>query len=241
MVATGGQEKKLRIWDFNRCISSNDQNGSATGDSSPNADSKGQQPSPTVKDTQPDVAFEVGLGQHTKTIKSIVWHADYNIITTASEDKKIRWFDLRDPGRPVHEYQSQADIGSCELNTLDVLGATDGGMLGVAAGKQAIVFEGSRLGPPLKIFNFDEEIASVAVNAVSGKIVTGGKNDPWARVYDFTSGSEIYTQKGHHGPIWTTTFSPDGRIFATGSEDGTIKLHNANEEPFGLWKGAASG
>jgi serine-threonine kinase receptor-associated protein len=43
------------------------------------------------------------------------------------------------------------------------------------------------------------------------------------------------TLKGHHGPIWTTSFSPDGNIFATGSEDGTIKLWKACSSQYGLW------
>ena len=43
-------------------------------------------------------------------------------------------------------------------------------------------------------------------------------------------------RKGHHGPVWTAAFSPDGKIHATGSEDGTIKLWKATTQPYGLWR-----
>ncbi|KAG9723362.1 hypothetical protein KCU73_g13716, partial [Aureobasidium melanogenum] len=50
------------------------------------------------------------------------------------------------------------------------------------------------------------------------------------------SGAEIETRKGHHGPVWTSAFSPDGKLYATGSEDGTIKLWKATNESYGLWR-----
>ena len=58
----------------------------------------------------------------------------------------------------------------------------------------------------------------------------------WAPADHLSAGIEV--QKGHHGPIWSISYSPDGNLYATGSEDGTIKLWKACKEPYGLWKPA---
>ena len=82
------------------------------------------------------------------------------------------------------------------------------------------------------------DIASVAVHEGENKFVTGGNGDTWIRVWDLGSDvpKELDVWKGHHGPIWSLGFSPDGKICASGSEDGTVKLWKFCEGGYGLWK-----
>ncbi|KAJ5146047.1 uncharacterized protein N7515_000611 [Penicillium bovifimosum] len=217
VLATGGAEKKLRIFDL------------AGGGGSSSSSS----PTSPVTENAP-ASYEIGAGVHGGTIKSIVWNQDYNVITTAAEDRKIRWWDLRSR-RPIVEHAVDGTIGSCELNSLATR-PNDAGILTVAAGKSVYLFDGVQPGRLLKKVDYEYDVASAAVNSESGRLVTGSANDTWARVYDLNTDEELEVQKGHHGPIWSISFSPDGKLYGTGSEDGTIKLWKACRDPYGLWR-----
>ena len=97
-LATGGLEKKLRIFDLSQ----------GTGQASGNGEAR--IPSNNLE------GMEIGPGVHTASIKSVVWNSDYNIITTAAEDKTIRWWDLR-AQQMINSFQTEKDIMSCELST----------------------------------------------------------------------------------------------------------------------------
>jgi hypothetical protein len=83
-----------------------------------------------------------------------------------------------------------------------------------------------------------------------------GASDLWVREFDVATGEELRCLKGHHGPVRAThptqrrfpfvslcahqfsssqvrcaAYSTDGSFFATGSEDGTIRIwHNSKDE-----------
>lgn len=217
LVATGGFEKKLRIFDLTRPSSSSSASSSPT---SPN----GSGPS------SPTPSYEIGPGVHGGNIKSVIWSMDLNIIITAADDKFVRWWDLR-ARAPAATYELEGTLGTCELDSI-----SSSPSLSVAAGKSAYFFSGTQPGQLLKKITTSKEIAAVALHADSRKFVTGGGADTWVRVYDFDDERELEVQKGHHGPIWTVSFSPDGKLYATGSEDGTVKLWKFCSEPYGLWR-----
>lgn len=175
MVATGGQEKRLQIFDLTR----------TSGDPSP-TETNGDTPRTPNTITE---GLEIGAGEHGASVKSIVWNVDYNILTTAAEDKTIRWYDLRTQ-QAIATCKTDRDITSCELSTNEA-GDANAGILSVAAGNSGLFFDAARPGELIKQVNFDHDIASIAINPQSGRFVTGGRNDTWVRVWDFEAEKEL--------------------------------------------------
>jgi serine-threonine kinase receptor-associated protein len=220
LVATGGFEKKLRIFDISQIVRSNEASPQDSDYVPPNAV------------TAP--SWELGEGVHQGTIKSVVWGPDQNTLITAADDKVVRWWDIRQKG-VIASYTLDGPLGSCELNKSST-GLASNSVLSVGAGKTAYFFSGTTPGQLITSFRIEPEIASVAVDLNEEKFVVGSSSDTWVHVYSFKDGQEINYQKGHHGPIWSVSFSPDAKLYATGSEDGTIKLWKHCSESYGLWR-----
>ena len=129
---------------------------------------------------------------HGGAVKSIIWdRREGNVLTTAADDKMLRWFDLRQPERPIATHAVDGLIGSCELN--DALDGMSEGCLSVAAGKGVYFFDAARPGSLVKKVTMDKEVASVAVSAAGGlrRFVTGGQGDTWVHVWDYDTGAEL--------------------------------------------------
>ncbi|ETL84191.1 hypothetical protein L917_15952 [Phytophthora nicotianae] len=109
---------------------------------------------------------------------------------------------------------------------MDMEASRDGQVLTVAAGKQVYFYDVNKDFALLHAFpmpiSFAEE-GGASLHPTENKFVAGG-SDTWVRVFDFKTGELLETRKGHHGPVRCLRYSPSGDSFATGSEDGTIRI-----------------
>lgn len=210
-LATGGHEGILRIYDLTQQEKQKNQN--------------------------PVVPLEITLdNSKIITIGKLNWLSD-TVLLTGCGDGAIRFWDSSSVTnaasaaslKPFKTLQTEdgAEIRDMELTTITGSGSSKGQqILTVAAGKKVYFFslgESSSLihSYEMPIHFKDEGGASLHP---SGKKFIAGGSDLWVRVFDFDTCEVLECLKGHHGPIRCLRYSPDGKIYATGSEDGTIRL-----------------
>ncbi len=121
---------------------------------------------------------------------------------------------------------------SVDSEVRDMELSKENNILTVAAGEHVTFFKLSLLGDSAvegKLLHkhkmpihFKEE-GGASLHPSGKKFVAGG-SDLWVRVFDFETGEELECNKGHHGPIRCLRYASNGLTYATGSEDGTIRL-----------------
>jgi len=177
--------------------------------------------------SNPDSAPQT-LEGHTQAVKTALWCRDQKTIISGGGDSVLRVWDIRTPGE-VKAVPSKSEIKSIEL-------CLDGKHIVTTAGKEVSFFNAESY-ELVKSYSLGLELNSATLSPDATTFVVGGSSDFWARVYDFGTGKELEVHKGHHGPVHCVHFSPDGATFASGSEDGTIRLWQSGDpKAYGLWQ-----
>jgi len=140
-------------------------------------------------------------------------------ITGEAKGQLCVW-DLRS-GTTVKKFQVEHDVMDMELSRNNTI-------FTVTAGKHVYFYDVQNdfaliraIEMPGRL-HFKEE-GGASLHPTFNRFIAGG-SDTWVRVFDFDQGHELECHKGHHGPIRCLRYAPDGKSFATGSEDGTIRL-----------------
>jgi len=97
----------------------------------------------------------------------------------------------------------------------------------------------------LKTYKSDRPLNSASMSSLMNHVIVGGGQDAMnvtttsSKVGHFQVDffHTVYMEymghvKGHFGPVNTCSFSPDGKGYASGSEDGYIRLHHFDKEYF---------
>ena len=153
----------------------------------------------------------------------MLYGAEPHVLITGASNGSVHVWDTRTKIKTAGFTCSSRLIQDMELSH-----TTQGNVLTVASGDAVSIFDGVTFelrGRHKMPINFNEE-GGASMHPSGKKFVAGG-SDVWVRVFDAESGAELECLKGHHGPVRCLRYAPDGETYATGSEDGTIRLWTA--------------
>lgn len=170
------------------------------------------------------------LRGHTAGIKHVQFFKGNSRLLSCAEDKTLRLWDLQAGATEVRKLEFGAVPNSLEVSR-------DGSTLTVTHGN-AVSFLDSNTLELIKEHQVPTQVhsASLLLNSERSIFVCGGEDLKMYK-FDYTTGAEIESFKGHFGPIHCVQFSPDGELYASGSEDGTLRLWQTNVgKTYGLWK-----
>lgn len=154
-------------------------------------------------------------------VRNAAWlHDDRLLVVACSDVKDLRVVDLRS-GQTVKVLETAAALSDLQLRE---------GVLTAAAGSEVLLWDAATFAP-LASHTLPFPVYTAATCVSKKRFVVGGP-DMWPRLY---SGDwvELETYKGHHGPVHSVAFHPSGESFASGSEDGTIRMWSCDSEAAG--------
>eukprot|EP00043_Microstomoeca_roanoka_P004618 m.50775 g.50775 ORF g.50775 m.50775 type:complete len:337 (+) comp12573_c1_seq2:289-1299(+) len=139
------------------------------------------------------------VSAHTDTITDMQASTDNLFIITASKDHSSKVIDCDDLESLSAERKKEAIVQTFETERP----------------VNAAAFSPSR----------DHVIIGGGQEAMQVTTTHGAQGKFEARLYHLVLGSEIGRIKGHFGPINTLAFHPSGRSYASGGEDGFVRVH----------------
>ncbi|KAI8485540.1 hypothetical protein Bbelb_367340 [Branchiostoma belcheri] len=164
---------------------------------------------------------------HSNYVKDALFLPDGKRLVSGGDDKTVRMWDVA----------SQTEVKKLEFDSIvtDMSLTKDGSILVVTNGRTVSFFNADSL-EKLKSYSTPSHVYSASLNEDKGSYVIGGEDFKLYK-FDYETGSELESYKGHFGPVHCVRFSPDGELYASGSEDGTLRLWQTNVgTTYGLWK-----
>jgi len=166
---------------------------------------------------------------HTSGLKQVLFSGpgQEQTLVSAGDDKTLRLWDARS-GKEVNKTEMSGAIGGMELSR-------DGQTITVAHGNTVTFCDSVSL-EKTKEVKVPCAVYSASLLKENRIFVCGGE-DLKLYKYNYDTGEEIESFKGHFGPVHCVRFSPDGELYASGSEDGTLRLWQTEVgKTYGLWK-----
>ncbi|KAK4410587.1 Serine-threonine kinase receptor-associated protein [Sesamum angolense] len=156
------------------------------------------------------------------SVRTLAWlHSDQTILGSCTDMGGVRLWDVR-TGTIVRTLETKSSVTSAEVSQ-------DGRYITTADGSTVKFWDANHFGL-VKSYDMPCIMESASLEPKFGNKFIAGGEDMWVHVFDFHTGAEIGCNKGHHGPVHCVRFSPGGESYASGSEDGTIRIWQTGPE-----------
>jgi WD40 repeat protein len=137
----------------------------------------------------------------------------------------------------VWDLRSMEKVQQLSIDSCSNLGYTADKKKLVTVGSSQITVWDSSTFQKEKVLSVPSSVACASIdNGASPSLIVTGGSDNWIRVFDYNTEREVEVIKGHHGPVNCVAFAPDGQTYASGSDDGTVRIWLTKEMAYGLWE-----
>lgn len=175
----------------------------------------------------------------TEKVSAVIWGPLDKTFITGNEKGTIKQWDIRKPGEVVKK-SSEHTTAVTDLQCYH-----DCTMF-ISASKDctAKLFDIDSL-EKVKTYQSDRPVNSASISPLRPHVVLGGGQEAMevtttaqqsgkfeAQFYHMIYEEEFARVKGHFGPINTIAFHPDGQGYASGSEDGYVRVHRFDPKYF---------
>ncbi|KAF3791890.1 Serine-threonine kinase receptor-associated protein [Nymphaea thermarum] len=150
------------------------------------------------------------------SVRTVAWlHNDQTILSSCTDISGVRLWDVKS-GKIVRTLATESPVTSAEVSR-------DGHYIVTADGRSVKFWDANHF-DVVKSYTMPCTVESASLEPKNGSTFVAGGEDMWLHLFDFHTGEEIACNKGHHGPVHCVRFSPGGESYASGSEDGTIRI-----------------
>lgn len=256
LLLTGSGDATAKLWDVEtgkelftfvhksavRCVNfaEGDEMFLSVGDHS-----MGQKASIFIYPLAKDVADQediprLTLSGHTEKISRALWGNLNQTILSCSDDCSVKLWDVETGTSVVSVSDHRKGINNMSLSQ-------DKTMLITASKDHTVRLYDTRDLTCLKTYRTDQPVNAAVLSPIKSHIIVGGGQEAMsvtttdtksgkfeAHFYHLVYENWLGSLQGHFGPINALAISPSGKSYASGAEDGYIRIHHFDDSYFSI-------